>query len=95
MAHWHDKDHCLETEEVSHEDDSKRNFLCKDIWDGDRFSELSWFWNPNAEWTLPAKCPETICGGIISSSDIETAPSGEETNEKVIECPTCYNTFVQ
>lgn len=94
MAHWQEKEHWLETEESSHEDDNERNFLCNEIWDGDRFSELSWFWNPDAEWILPAKCPENFCSGVVSSDDIEAAPPGEGTDdEKVLECPNCYNTF--
>jgi len=28
----------------------------KEVWDGDRFCELPWFWDPNAVWCLPAKC---------------------------------------
>ena len=93
MGHWHEKDHWLETEEGSCEDDNEMNFLLKEIWDGERFSELSWFWNPDVDWTLPAKCPESGCSGVISSCDIETAPACEGTNDKVLECPKCYNTF--
>ena len=68
MAHW------LETEEGSCEDDNEMNFLLKEIWDGECFSELSWFWNPDADWTSPAKCPESGCSGVIhvSSCDIKS-----------------------
>ena len=93
IGHWHEKDHWLETEEGSCEDDNEMNFLLKEIWDGERFSELSWFCNPDVDWTLPAKCPESGCSGVISSCDIETAPACEGTNDKVLECPQCYNTF--
>ena len=51
-----------------------KHFLYNEIWDGDRFSELSWFWNPDAEWILPAKCPENYCNGVVSSDNIEAAP---------------------
>lgn len=40
----------------------------KEIWDGTRFSELSWFWDPEKEWLLPVMCP--FCSSVISASDI-------------------------
>eukprot|EP00731_Ephydatia_muelleri_P035237 Em0107g9a len=34
-----------------------RRTLQNEIWDGDRFKELSWFWNPEARWAILALCP--------------------------------------
>ena len=93
MAHWEEKEHWLEKEHCADSMDNERNFLRKEIWDGDRFSELPWFWNPDAQWILPARCPENFCNGVVSSDDIESAPPVEGTEEKVLECPNCYNTF--
>lgn len=42
----------------------------KEIWDGNRFSELSWFWNPEKEWLLPVKCPQ--CSSVITVAEIST-----------------------
>jgi len=41
----------------------------KEIWDGSRFAELSWFWDPLAEWTLPAICP--FCRTVTCGTTIE------------------------
>ena len=39
-SHWQEKEHWLRRE---------RGWpVKKEIWDGDRFCELSWFWDPNA-----------------------------------------------
>ena len=27
-----------------------------EIWDGERFSKLSWFWDPEQQWLLPTRC---------------------------------------
>ena len=93
MAHWQEKEHWLEKEHGQDSINNETDFLYNEIWDGDRFSELSWFWNPDAEWILPAKCPENYCNGVVSSDNIEAAPLREGTCEKILECPKCYNTF--
>ena len=37
----------------------------KELWDGKRFSQLSWFWNPDESWTLPVFCPDEKCRFVI------------------------------
>ena len=27
-----------------------------EIWDGKRFADLSWFWDPDQKWLLPTRC---------------------------------------
>lgn len=93
MAHWQEKDHRLVTEEGHNSHDNESDTFYNEIWDGERFSELSWFWNPNTSWILPARCPERWCSGVVSSHDIEDAPGGDSTDEKVLECPNCYCEF--
>ena len=36
----------------------------KEIWDGKRFAELSWFWDPEEVWLLPVRCPH--CHSVTS-----------------------------
>ena len=49
LAHWFEKDHWLGQENLE-----GWGFHSKsEIWDGRRFSELQWFWNPEEEWQLP------------------------------------------
>lgn len=48
MGHWEEKDHWLVTEEGHNSHDNESDTFYNEIWDGERFSELSWFWNPNS-----------------------------------------------
>lgn len=85
QAHWKEKDHWLTSDPWP---------IKKEIWDGDRFRELSWFWNPEEQWLLPARCPKSCCCGVVSSDHIEEAV--HESNSKGIvelECPDCFTTF--
>ncbi len=59
-GHWHDRDHWL---------NGTGWWPRKEIWDGSRFSDLSWFWDPQQEWLLPVKCTE--CSAIIGVSQIK------------------------
>ena len=77
-AHWNQKDHWLGVKGGWH---SK----CE-IWDGQRFGELSWFWDPNARWVLPCYCPS--CNVVISLSN----RSLQTTNVEV-ECSVCHSVF--
>lgn len=85
LAHWRQKDHWLTSDPWP---------VKSEIWDGDRFRELSWFWNPDESWLLPARCPERCCNGVISSNEIEEAICDANSEEIVeIECPYCFNIF--
>lgn len=47
LARWVNRDNWMT--------DTRSNFLLKEVWDGSRFNELSWFWNPESEWMLPCR----------------------------------------
>ncbi len=58
-----------------------------EIWDGSRFAELSWFWDPSKQWLLPTRC--SFCKKVVSSEvimeyDAQSAP---------VTCPHCYSQF--
>lgn len=82
MAHWFEKDHWLgqENQEGWGFEDKR------EIWDGKRFSELQWFWNPEEEWQLPTKCLN--CGGVISVQEINSSPD-TDGGQKLVTCPYC------
>lgn len=61
-----------------------------EIWDGTRFAELQWFWNPEEQWKLPAQCPS--CKGVISVANIESFPDGN-SGHKLVTCPFCRGSF--
>ena len=46
-------------------------FLLKEVWDGYRVSEVSWFWDPESEWLLPTRCH--FCSSILSAEEIENS----------------------
>ena len=56
-GHWQEKEHWLGRERGWH--------IKKEVWDGDRFCKLSWFWDPNAVWCLPAKCKPENCKNVL------------------------------
>ena len=77
MAHWENKGHwiygCGPNQEL------------KEIWDGSRFNELKWFWDPQAQWMLPSKCP--FCETIFSVEEIKA--SREEDGFFSLHCTEC------
>ena len=82
-AHWRHRESWLYG--------SSCGFL-SEIWDGKRFAELSWFWDPNKQWLLPVKC--IICSGVISAEIISSRQHDiDQTLPIVIECPHCYAQF--
>lgn len=90
-AHWREKSHWLPAQWKE-----GWGWPCKkEFWDGTRFSKLSYFWDPDSEWTLPAKCPENGCGIVISADELLSAPvacDGVDTT-RLVECPSCQNIF--
>jgi hypothetical protein len=91
-AHWREKSHWLPAQWKE-----GWGWPCKkEFWDGTRFSKLSYFWDPDTEWTLPAKCPENGCGIVISADELLSAPvancDGVDTT-RLVECPSCQNIF--
>lgn len=42
------------------------------VWDGDRFSDLSQFKDPNTVWCLPAKCKTQKCNNVSTGKAIES-----------------------
>ena len=70
--------------------------MYKEIWDGNRFHELRWFWNPEAKWLLPTRC--NVCREIISAEIISEVLHVDKermlTEENInIKCPNCATRF--
>lgn len=84
LSHWREKEHWLNRNEGWH--------TKKELWDGDRFAELSWFWDPNTEWCLPVRCCYPGCNNIISAEAVMLAEEQEDGQRKV-RCDCCYSTF--
>ena len=76
-AHWEEKDHWLNRES---------KLECRrELWNGNRFAELSWFWDPSSRWILPVYCP--FCKSVVSSEVVRqslTSLSMDEEHAKRI-----------
>lgn len=64
LGHWKEKEHWISG--------IGANFTLKELWDGGRFNELSYFWDPQKEWMLPCKC--SFCNSIFSADEIRQSP---------------------
>jgi len=86
-AHWEEREHWLPPE--------FRNGwglpAKKDIWDGKRFAELSYVWDPTKEWVLPTYCPIEGCHKVLSAEELLHAP--EINGMREVTCPHCFNSF--
>jgi len=82
LAPWIEKDHWLENSDYH---------LKKEIWDGKRWHELQWFWDPDSVWALPTRCLH--CGIPIKSDHIVNSPDNGNPHCKIVECPACFEPF--
>jgi len=78
LAHWVNRDDWINR--------AGSNSVLKEVWDGMRFSELAWFWNPDAEWMLPCRCK--CCGNVISEKEIR-ASAPERDGVYTVQCEEC------
>lgn len=85
-SHWMQKDHWM------HERND-RTHTKNEVWDGSRFAELSWFWNPEVEWLLPARCINQECNNIIGAASLEAIPN-QPDGKKEIYCDQCCTKFL-
>ena len=60
MSHWNERGDWLNQGQCDTQ---------TELWHGERFRELSWFWNPEEEYTLPELCPH--CRTIVPASIIQ------------------------
>jgi hypothetical protein len=85
LEHWKNKEEWIE-------DDQEVKY--KEIWHGERFKELSYFWDVNIETFLPVCCPN--CETIISVQQMEASVlPGYTLHEQVtLSCTECMFDFV-
>ena len=82
--HWREKQHWFKRTEGWH--------LKKELWDGDRFPELSWFFDCDSFWCLPVRCEMEQCDNIISPEIIESLPE-ITPGVKEVTCALCHHAF--
>ena len=54
IDHWREKDHWFH---IFERGQTKGWPIKKELWDGKRFSQYSWFFDEDIEWLLPTTCP--------------------------------------
>ena len=89
-SHWEHRDRWL-NRAYSHT--TPHHEFCE-IWDGDRFSQLAWFWDPTKQWLLPTRC--NFCNEVISAEDIAVlagCTSTSETRSVTVHCSHCHTEF--
>lgn len=84
-AHWSEKEHWINGGNGGWS-------IKKEVWDGTRFSELAWFWNPDETWCLPARCVRQGCKNIISAEEISQTPTKSDGSRELF-CISCCTRF--
>ena len=82
MDHWHEKEDWL-NKSLDFET------IQSELWYGQRFCEMSWFWDPTDEHLLPERCPH--CRKIVSSTELEEQNS--DTVVMLMYCAHCSSEF--
>ena len=84
MNIWHEREHWHKSEGWE---------LKKEIWDGNRWAELKWFWDPNCVWALPTHY--VYCDFPISADHLTNSLNrvNLQSNIKIVECPICLSTL--
>ena len=81
LSHWKEKEHWLGR--------SSSWPLKKEFWDGQRWVELQWFFDPNQTWLLPGRCGN--CKAVISAESIASCEKAE-SGLSYVKCPECMET---
>lgn len=83
LSHWSERHHWLGKSESWP--------LKNELWDGQRWVDLQWFWDPEKMWLLPSLCP--FCGVPISADHLSNSPSGPTEGVKMVDCPECLGMY--
>ena len=82
LSHWNQREHWLGREESWP--------LKQEFWDGQRWIDIQWFWDPSKVWPLPTLCVH--CNAVISVDHLTASPEGINSL-KIVTCPECFETF--
>ena len=85
-AHWSEKEHW-----INGNDDGWK--IKKEVWDGSRFAELAWFWDPDKSWCLPARCVREGCKNVLSADEVLQATARPNGNRELY-CECCCTKFL-
>ena len=82
LAHWKDRRDWFRQESVT--------VPLKELWHGDRFTEISYFFDERAEFLLPTVC--ISCNSVISTEEIHEScgPNPVSGQSTTITCNQCF-----
>ncbi|XP_048578361.1 uncharacterized protein LOC125560609 isoform X2 [Nematostella vectensis] len=83
LSHWNEREHWLGVEQSWP--------IKKEMWDGERWNELQWFWDPNKTWVIPCRCEH--CGIPIPAKHLIESQDAVTAGKKLVECPECLESF--
>ena len=86
MGHWNAKD------EWFNKPSEFEPPSMSELWHGERFRELSPFWDTAQEFLLPIRCPE--CANIVPTEELEKARVAVDCESVSVSCPHCPCRFV-
>ena len=78
IQHWEDRDQWLGVMEST---------ISSELWHGERFKQLSWFWDPSSRWILPCRC--TFCRAVIEPATILAHIDDATSGTVEIVCGDC------
>ena len=84
LAHWCERNHWLNRDTAFP--------VKKELWDGQRWCDLQWFWDPKTEWMLPTTCPN--CKKVIPVEHIKNSEVQEDNGSMRVECDNCMEEFL-
>lgn len=84
-SHWREKDHWFQRNNGGW-------YVKKEVWDGSRFEELSWFFDKDSCWCLPVRCQAENCKNIVSPETVQSLPQTDVTRKRIV-CDECHNAF--
>ena len=91
LDHWREKDHWF----YNYENGETQGWPIKELWDGTRFSQYSWFFDKEMEYLQPVICPHCEASKqtyVISAPEIASYDVLENNTVDII-CPNCRNLF--
>lgn len=92
LDHWREKDHWF----YNYENGETQGWpIKKELWDGTRFSQYSWFFDKEMEYLQPVICPHCKASKqtlVISAPEIASYDVLENNTVDII-CPNCRSLF--
>lgn len=85
IVYWREKEYWFRRDEGW--------YIKKELWDGDRFCVILWFFDLECRWCLLVRCVVEGCNNIISGEIVEFLFEFFDGIKEII-CDECYYFFI-